>query len=42
MWVPQEAQVVEPSNLVISRHGSGSVDFRQAMLGPEWTGCYLP
>src|SRR5260221_13443944 len=43
MWVLRESQVIEPTNiLVISRHGSGSIDFRQAMLGLEWTGCYTP
>jgi len=40
---PQDAHVIEPSTiLIISRHGHGSVDFRQAMLGLEWTGCYTP
>jgi len=43
IWVPEEAQVAEPSNtLVISRHGFGSLDLRQAMVGDEWTGCYTP
>jgi len=43
MWVPEEAQVIEPSNiLVISRHGFGSVDFRPAKMGIEWGGCYTP
>jgi len=33
MWVPEKAQVVELSNIiVISRHGFGSADFRQAMM----------
>jgi len=42
MWVPEEAQVTEPSDILISRHGFGSVDFRQAMMGVEWTGCHTP
>jgi len=43
MWVPQGAQVTEPSALlIISRHGFGFVDFQQAMMGVEWIGCYTP
>lgn len=43
MWVPREAQVVEPpAILVISRHGFGFVDFRQSMIGVKWVGCYTP
>ena len=43
MWVPPAAQVAEPSNiLVISRHGSGTVDFQQSMIGVHWIGCYTP
>jgi WD40 repeat protein len=43
MWVPPAAQVTEPSNiLVISRHGFGSVNFQQSMIGVEWVGCYTP
>jgi hypothetical protein len=43
MWVPPAAQVTEPSNiLVISRYGSGSVDFQQSMIGGHWVGCYTP
>jgi hypothetical protein len=43
MWVPPEAQVVEPPTiLVISLNGFGSVDFRQSMIGVEWIGCYTP
>jgi len=43
MWVPQEAQVTEPSNiLIISCHGFGSVDFRQSIIGVDWVHCYTP
>ena len=43
MWVLSEAQVTEPSNiLVISCHGFGSVDFQQSMIGAQWVGCYTP
>jgi WD40 repeat protein len=43
MWVPQEAQLKHPSNiLIISRDGFGSVDFTQSMIGAEWAGCYTP
>jgi hypothetical protein len=43
MWVPREAEVIDPTIiLVISRRGFGSVDFREAMMGLEWTGCYTP
>ena len=42
MWVPQEAQVHEPSNiLTISCYGFGSVDFQQS-IGVEWISCYTP
>ena len=41
MWVPPAAQVTEPSNnIVISRHGFGSVDFQQYMIGVERVACY--
>jgi len=44
MWVPQEVQVNQLSHniLTISRHGFGSVDFQQSMIGVEWVGCYTP
>ena len=43
MWVPPETQVIESSTvLVISRHGFGSVDFQQAMMGVDWISCYTP
>jgi hypothetical protein len=43
MWVPKEAQlIVPPTILILSRHGFGSVDFRQSMLGDKWAGCYTP
>ncbi|KAF8153168.1 hypothetical protein B0H34DRAFT_94878 [Crassisporium funariophilum] len=43
MWVPPSAEVPSPSNiLIISRHGFGSVDFTQAMIGDDWAGCYTP
>jgi len=41
MWVPREAEVIDPPIiLLISRSGFGSVDFRQAMMGLNWIGCY--
>jgi uncharacterized protein YgiB involved in biofilm formation len=43
MWVPPEAQVPRPSNiLTISRDGFGSVDFKQSMIGSQWVSCYTP
>jgi WD40 repeat protein len=43
MWVPPEAQLKQPSNiLIISRDGFGSVDFTQSMIGAEWAACYTP
>jgi WD40 repeat protein len=43
MWVPQAAQVIQPSNiLIISHHGFGFVDFQQSMIGGKWVCCYTP
>ena len=43
MWVPQEANLLQGSNiLIISRSGFSTVDFDQSMIGADWVHCYTP
>ena len=45
MWIPHDPIIplfFSHTQLIISCHGSISIDFQHCKIGHDWTGCYVP